>query len=307
VKNFADRLNRLITDRDSVVCLGLDPVLERIPAEVTAQVVGQRGLSLETAAETVLLFSCQLIDALADLVVVVKPQVAYFEKLGWHGMKAYHEVCLAARRAGLLVIADVKRNDIGSTAAAYAAGWLGSLDADAGPVRPWPVDALTVNPYLGHDGIDPFIVEAQSAGAGLFVLARTSNPSARQFQDLTSDGRRLFQHVAAFLNDAAPKLLGDSGYSSLGAVVGATYPEELAQLRALMPTNLFLVPGFGAQGAGPKEVAAAFNPDGLGAVVNASRSIIYASESAPDTSWKDAARQAAALMRDQLNTIRHGK
>ena len=307
MKNFADRLNALVLERDSVLCLGLDPVLDRIPAPILDSTVGRHGLSFESASEAFLIFSTQLLEAVGPLAVAVKPQVAYFEKLGWPGMKAYAEVCLAAHRAGLIVIADVKRNDIGSTASAYASAWIAEQDSDAGPVRAWQADALTVNPYLGHDGIDPFVSEAQAHGTGLFVLVRTSNPSARQFQDLSAGGRPLYEHVAAWLASQADKLVGASGYSSLGAVVGATYPDELRALRALMPANLFLVPGYGAQGAGPDEVAPAFDRQGLGAVVNASRSIIFAHQKAPDSPWKDAARRAALDMRDQLNAVRKRK
>ena len=301
---LADRLVGRIEERNSVVCVGLDPVLERIPHAIVEDAFARLGRNLEGAAEAASLFCRGLIETVADVAVAVKPQSACFEKLGWQGCKAYHDVCRSAQEAGLLVIADVKRNDIGSTASAYASGYLGTQDLGQGPLRAWPVDAVTVNPYLGRDGIEPFIDEGVRGGTGLFVLVRTSNRSATQFQDLIADGRPVFEHVADWLSSQADRLVGACGYSGLGAVVGATYPDELERLRRLMPTSLFLVPGYGAQGAGATEVAAAFDAGGLGALVNASRSIIYAGESSPGQSWQDAARAAALVMRDDLNRVR---
>lgn len=304
--NFADRLMQLIAERNSVVCVGLDPVIERIPTNIVEGAYRRHGRNFHGAAEAALLFCREVIDAVHDLAVVVKPQSAYFEKLGPHGMRVYEEVCRTANRAGLLVIADVKRNDIGSTASAYASAYLAEQDLGDGPARAWSVDALTVNPYLGHDGIDPFIAEAHRSGTGLFVLVRTSNPSARQLQDLSADGSMVYEHVAAWLSSHSDKLVGSCGYSALGAVVGATRPDELRRLREMMPVNLFLVPGYGAQGGGASEAAGAFDASGGGAVVNASRSIIYAWEKNRDVSFKDATRAAASAMRDDLNSVRAG-
>ena len=304
MQKFADRLTDLMTRRDSAVCVGLDPRVDRIPAEITDRAHKQHGRTLEGVVEAVRIFCSEVIEAVRESVVAVKPQVAYFERLGWRGLRVYAEVCRVAREAGVLVIADVKRNDIGSTASAYASGWLGQQDFGEGPGRVWEVDALTVNPYLGHDGIDPFIDEAARTGTGLFVLVRTSNESARQLQDVTSDGKKLFERVAEWVDSRADALLGACGYSGLGAVVGATYPEELRQLRSQMPRALFLVPGYGAQGGSAEDVAGAFDSNGMGAVVNASRSIIYAHEKSAETSWQQAVQEAAEEMRGQLNRVR---
>ena len=225
----------------------------------------------------------------ADIVPAVKPQVAHFERYGGAGMSAYHQVIRTARQAGLIVIADVKRGDIGSTAEQYAAAYLNRMD---GP------DALTVNGYFGADGLRPFVEAARAGGNGLFVLVRTSNPSARDVQDFTdAEGKTLFQHTAqcvASLGEAG-ELIGARGYSLVGAVVAATYPQEARLLREIMPQQLFLVPGYGAQGAGAEDCAAAFKPDGTGAIVNASRSVIYAFRrpGQVEADWKAAVREAA--------------
>lgn len=304
MKNFADRLIERSRRLDSVVCVGLDPQLERLPKELLAPALEQSGDKLEGAAEAVAQFCREVIGVVADTAVAVKPQAAFFEKLGWPGMRALAEVCRRAHEAGLLVIADVKRGDIGSTAAAYAQAYLGRQELGTEVVRAWTADAVTVNPYLGQDGVEPFVREAARFGGGVFVLVRTSNPSAGQLQDLSTAGKKVYEHVAELLAEQAHVLAGEAGYSALGAVVGATYPEELADLRKRMPRNLFLVPGYGAQGGTAEDVAAAFDLDGNGAVVNASRSVIFAFEKTRETPWKDAVRQAAADMREELNRVR---
>ena len=222
-------------------------------------------------------FCREVVDVVAPLVPAVKPQAAFFEQLGPPGMAALAEVVAYARRQGLLVILDGKRNDIGSTAAAYAEGYLGHQSA-------WGADALTVSPYLGDDSLQPFVDVAVQRAAGVFVLVKTSNPGGRMFQDLMIDGRPLYRHVAAYVEALASRTAGQCGYGAVGAVVGATYPAQLAELRAAMPHTWFLVPGFGAQGGAAADVTAAFDSRGCGAIVNNSRGIIFAYKRRPTRS-----------------------
>jgi orotidine-5'-phosphate decarboxylase len=246
-------------------------------------------------------FCCGVIDVVASLVPVVKPQAAFFEQLGPAGMTALAGVIRYASDKGLLVILDGKRNDIGSTATAYAQGYLGPP-----PASPWGADALTVNPYLGDDSLEPFVRVAEERGAGIFVLVKTSNPGGRMFQDLPVEGRAVYEHVAALVEQLAASRCGRAGYGSVGAVVGATYPQQLADLRQRMPHAWFLVPGFGAQGAGAKDVAGAFDAQGLGAVINSSRAIIFAHardeyrDRFGDDRWQEAVEAATQSMIAQL-------
>ena len=279
--NFADRLLSAIAAKGSPVCVGLDPTLDRLPAAVTAQ---SRGPAAAVEA-----FCLGLIEALAPIVPAVKPQSAYFEALGPDGVAVYFRVVAAAKKAGLIVIGDVKRNDIGSTAEAYAAGHLGAPDAP---------DAVTVNGYLGADGIEPFVKVARQTGRGLFVLVRTSNPSAAAIQDFASaDGRKLYEHMAAQVAaiGSGDGLVGRCGYSCVGAVVGATWPQQARALRAMMPQQIVLVPGYGAQGATAADCAASFKADRTGAIVNASRSVIFAHtrKEYANLDWRQAVAAAA--------------
>jgi len=297
VKHFADRLLEAIRRKGSPVCVGLDPLLERLPAELApGGDLARAGDDPAAAAALLERFCREVIDAVADIVPAVKPQVAHFERYGGAGMSAYHQVIRTARQAGLIVIADVKRGDIGSTAEQYAAAYLNRPD---GP------DALTVNGYFGADGVRPFVEAARAGGNGLFVLVRTSNPSARDVQDFADPtGKTLFQHAAECVArlGAGDELIGTSGYSLLGAVVAATYPQEARVLREIMPQQLFLVPGYGAQGAGAEDCAAAFKPDGSGAIVNASRSVIYAFQrpGQAQADWKTAIREAARAFANDI-------
>ncbi len=240
-------------------------------------------------------FTTGIIDAVKDIAVAVKPQLAYFELLGWEGMKVFFETCEYAKSQGLLVIADGKRNDIGSTCEAYADAYL-SKDS--------PIDALTVTPYLGSDGVKPFMERCEKNGKGIFVLVKTSNESSGEIQDLPTGDEAVHEHLAQLVESWGMHHIGpSSSLSFVGAVVGATYPEEMTYLRTLMPHIPFLIPGYGAQGGTAKDAARGFIPDGTGAIVNASRSIIYASNG-PD--WADAARTAALTMADELQkAVRH--
>jgi orotidine-5'-phosphate decarboxylase len=266
--HFGDRLAAAVRRRGNAVVVGLDPRWEQLPPGFTADGGGDEP---PVRARAFAEFCKGVIDAVAPLVPAVKPQAACFEQAGAPGMIALADVIRHAQRAGLLVIIDGKRNDIGSTAEAYAEGLLGP-----GESSPWGGDALTVSPYLGDDSVRPFVEVARERGAGLFVLVKTSNPGGVLFQDLVCDGKPLYRHVAAWVEGLAAESAGASGYGIVGAVVGATYPAQLAELRAEMPHAWFLVPGYGSQGGTAADVAPAFNTDGLGAVINNSRGIIFA-------------------------------
>jgi len=310
MENFADRLSADWREKDCFVCVGIDPILALLPDPVRDAALKKQPETLQAAAAAFAEFGKKVIDAVAPVAAAVKPQSAFFEMLGPEGMRAMRELIDHAHRAGLLVIADAKRGDIGPTAQAYAQAVIGSVQVGTNRFEPWEADAVTVNPYLGSDGILPFVAAAKEQGGGLFVLVKTSNKSSGELQDLVADGRPVYEHVAEWIADHAGDLLGSSGYSSLGAVVGATYPEQLARLRKLMPKNLFLIPGYGAQGGGAADVKPGLNADGLGAIVNASRSVIFAwrdktwAATHKETEWTDAVADAARKMRDEINQVR---
>ena len=285
-EHFADRLLAAIEEKDSPVCVGIDPVFDRLPEELKS---GDEVAAIEA-------FGLSIIDAVAGCIPAVKPQIAYFERYGSEGVAAYEKVVTAAQKAGLIVIGDVKRNDIGSTAQAYAAGHLTGTNSP---------DAITVNGYLGADGLKPFVDTARDTGKGVFVLVRTSNPSAAAIQDFAdANGKKFYEHIAEQVASigGGEGLIGGSGYSCVGAVVGATYPDEAARLREIMPQQIFLVPGYGAQGASADDCAAAFKPDGTGAIVNASRSVIYAfsRDEYAGMDWKKAITEAAKKFADDV-------
>jgi orotidine-5'-phosphate decarboxylase len=256
---FADRLIESIRAKDSRSIVGLDPRIDQMPEFI----------SRESACAAITGFHELVLDAVADLVPAVKPQLAFYEQYGIAGMQAFENTVRAAKQHGLLVIADGKRNDISSTAEAYANAYLGPEGFDC--------DALTVTPYLGRDSLLPFVEACKKNGKGLFVVLKTSNPGSKDFEDqpLASTGRPLYEKIAGVLDELGGDLVGESGYSSVGAVIGATFPEEGRRLRTLMPRALILVPGYGAQGGSAKAAAECFNDDGLGAIVSSSRGITY--------------------------------
>ena len=307
VEHFADGLIGQVAGKRSQVVVGLDPRVGRLPSELRPP----SGANAESAAGAVLAFNRAVIDAVAGSAIAVKPQIAFYECLGCAGMAAYAETIRHAHAAGLVVIADVKRSDIGSTASAYAAAHLGMPDGTARVPGDFEVDAVTVNPYLGWDGVEPFVAAAAARGHGLFVLVKTSNPSSVDVQDLPCGEGRLHEHVGRLVAEWGAELRGESGYSLVGAVVGAPFPEEMAALRHLMPHSPFLVPGFGAQGAGVDEARPAFGPDGLGAIVNSSRGVIFAWEREPyrtrygEERWREAVAAAAEDMRQALWQATH--
>jgi orotidine-5'-phosphate decarboxylase len=298
--HFADRLASACRAKGNSVCVGLDPRWENLPDEIRNRDGGE---TLQAVARAYEEFCSRIIDVVGPLVPVVKPQSAFFEACGPDGMHVLQRVMSKARQRGLITILDGKRNDIASTASAYAdAGLAGvavagndsSLATSHWPLTThsvWNADALTVNPYLGRDSVEPFLESARRSGRGVFVLVRTSNPGAGQFQDLVCDGRPVFEHVAQAVGQWSRENLGKCGLGDVGAVVGATYPTELEKLRKLIPEVPFLLPGFGAQGGSAQEVGPAFRVDGLGAVINSSRGIIF-SFSPADSHWERGVEKA---------------
>ena len=263
--HFADRLIEAVRAKKNPVVVGLDPRAESLPPGFVKE---GDAAALSAAFH---LFCFDVIDVVAPLVPAVKPQAAFFEQLGSSGAIALECVIQYAASKGLLVILDGKRNDIGSTAQGYAEGYLGTGTASA-----WGCDALTVSPYLGDDSLTPFVETATARGAGIFVLVKTSNPGGKRFQDLVADGQPLYRHVADYVESLALETAGTGGYGAVGAVVGATYPRQLVELRQAMPHTWLLIPGFGSQGGTARDCAAAFDDSGLGAVINNSRGIIFA-------------------------------
>jgi orotidine-5'-phosphate decarboxylase len=268
--HFADRLSAACRAKGNALCVGLDPRWEALPRALRARHADGTLAGVARAFEE---FSTRVIDLVAPLVPVVKPQSAFFEACGPAGLAALQAVLGHARRHGLLTILDGKRNDIPSTAAAYADAAFAGVTVDGTRHPVWDADALTVNPYLGGDAVRPFLQGARRAGRGVFLLVRTSNPGSGHFQDLDCGGRPLFRHVAEAVRAWSCENLGRCGLGDAGAVVGATHPAEFAALRRALPEVPFLVPGLGAQGGSARDVAAAFRDDGLGAVVNSSRGI----------------------------------
>ena len=285
---FADRLAEAVERKRSQLVVGLDPVLDMLPVELRGEAAAGRA----AAASAVQRFCAGIVDAVAPYVVAIKPQAAFFEALGSDGWRALEHVSRYAREAGLLVIADAKRCDIGSTARAYAAAFL--EPRDGGPPL---ADALTVGPYLGRDSVDPFLAACRRDGAGLFLLVRTSNAGAAELQDaVLADGRPVWRHIAQLVDEWGEELVGACGLSSVGAVVGATVPRIVGEARREMPRAIILLPGVGAQGATPADVARAFTSGPSSAVVNASRSVIYAYRDAPQDDWRAAAGAEAARL-----------
>ncbi|HHW08946.1 MAG TPA: orotidine-5'-phosphate decarboxylase [Firmicutes bacterium] len=352
--HFMDRLLEACRQKNSRLVVGLDPHIALLPQELLpgegrtgedrtgedrtgegrpgeGRTGAEPNLSAEAASRAILEFNRRIIPAVADHAAAVKPQLAFYERWGWHGMQAYGETVKIAHQHGLLVIADAKRCDIGSTAEAYAAAYLGPAGgekaADGGVAEDgaaamdsaaaaddvdMEADAITLQPYMGKDGIEPFL-RRWTRGKGFFVLVRTSNPGAGDVQDLTVGEEKLYERVAALVEEwGSSSVSHASGFSALGAVAGATYPRELARLRRLMPHTFFLVPGYGAQGGDAASVRHAFLPDGSGAVVNSSRQVIFAYREQKcggerwrkgEGWWADCARQAAERARLDINAV----
>ena len=306
MKNFADALVTRIKELDNPTVMGLDPKLEYIPIDIISKWIQEYPNDNDTsAAEAIYEFNCSLIDAVCDIIPAVKPQIAYYEMYGIKGIEVFKRTIDYARSKGMIVIADAKRNDIGSTATAYAEALIGkTVLTDGIEEVKFGADAVTVNGYLGIDGIQPFIDVCKRDGRGIFTLVRTSNPSAGDLQDLRlEDGRTVYQAMADNVDKWGKDLIGETGFSSVGAVVGATVPEQAVEARKRMPNAMILVPGYGAQGAGPDAAVASFTKEGTGSIVNASRSLMCAWKKREDLKPSDfmkATRDEALDMRMKL-------
>ena len=298
-----DRLLEKIVEMQNPTVAGLDPKLSFLPEYLREESYQKHGKGLEGTADALLKFNMGLIDALCDVVPAVKPQAAYYEMLGWQGVKTLTETIAYAKKKGMVVITDGKRNDIGATMQAYAAAHLGTTEIEGAQVEAFGADALTVNGYLGSDGIKPLLEVCKAGDKGIFVLVKTSNPSSGELQDRElADGKTIYRTMGDMCENWGKELPGKYGYSGVGAVVGATYPAQLGELRKALPHTFFLVPGYGAQGGGADDVAPAFDKNGLGAVVNSSRGIMCAwqKENCAPEEFAQAARREAIRMRDEI-------
>ena len=295
-----------IVDKKAPIVVGLDPNLKFIPDHIKQAAIGEKGETLEAAADAVLTFNKSIIDATYDLIPAVKPQIAMYEQFGIPGLMAYKETVDYCHSKGLIVIGDVKRGDIGSTSESYAIAHLGEIKVGEKSIKPFDEDMATVNPYLGTDGVKPFVDVCNKYDKGIFVLVKTSNPSSGEFQDQTVDGGRpLYELVADKVREWGEDSM-DGAYSNVGAVVGATYPEQGEKIRKLMPNTYILVPGYGAQGGKASDIKVFFNKDGIGAIVNSSRGIIAAYTKEPYSGRFDAEHFADAsreAVRDMISDI----
>ncbi|MDY3818729.1 MAG: orotidine-5'-phosphate decarboxylase [Lachnospiraceae bacterium] len=270
-----NKLIKKIKETGAPIVVGLDPMLSYVPEHITKKAFAEYGETLEGAAEAIWQYNKGIVDATYDLIPAVKPQIAMYEQFGIEGLKAFQKTVDYCHEKGLVVIGDVKRGDIGSTSAAYAVGHLGKVQVGSNAYHTFNEDFATVNPYLGTDGIKPFIDVCKEEKKGLFILVKTSNPSSGEFQDQLIDGRPLYELVGEKVAKWGEEHMGDE-YSYIGAVVGATYPKQGEILRKVMPKSFILVPGYGAQGGQGKDLVHFFNEDGLGAIINSSRGIIAA-------------------------------
>lgn len=302
-------INKLIEQIEKTkapIVVGLDPMLSYVPDHIMKKALDEKGETLEGAAEAIWQYNKGIVDAVYDLIPAVKPQIAMYEQFGIPGLKAFKKTVDYCKEKGLVVIGDVKRGDIGSTSQAYAAAHLGKVEVGSSLLEGFGEDFATVNPYLGSDGIKPFVEECKKEKKGIFVLVKTSNPSSGEFQDRLVDGRPLYELVAEKVAQWGEDCMGDV-YSYVGCVIGATYPEMGKILRKLMPKQYILVPGYGAQGGKASDLAPYFNRDGLGAIVNSSRGIIAAYKldkyaEYGGAAYADASRQAVIDMREDINS-----
>ena len=296
-----------IKKTNAPIVVGLDPMMGFIPEHITKKAFAEYGETLEGAAEAVWQYNKEIVDHTYDLIPSVKPQIAMYEQFGIEGLKAYAKTVEYCQQKGLIVIGDVKRGDIGSTSSAYAVGHLGNVKVGSNICTGFNTEFITVNPYLGTDGVKPFVDVCNEQDKGIFVLVKTSNPSSGEFQDKLIDGRPLYELVAEKVVEWGDASM-DGAYSNVGAVVGATYPEMSKILRKLMPRTYFLVQGYGAQGGTAQDLKHCFNEDGLGAIVNSSRGIIAAykqekySKFGPEH-FAEASRQAVIDMIADINSV----
>ena len=304
MSNAMDRLVNKIKEMNNPTVIGLDPRYDMLPNCIKEKY----GIDVKSICEGILEYNKALIDATYDIIPAVKPQIAFYEMFGVDGINCFKETCKYAKEKGMIIIADIKRGDIGSTAAGYSNAYLGETLVGNKKESFFDIDFVTVNPYLGIDGIKPFIEDAQKYGKGIFILVKTSNPSSAELQDLRLEsGETVYEKVAELVKSWGEELIGENKYSSVGAVVGATHPIQLKELRALMPNTFFLIPGYGAQGGKAEDIALGFDENGIGGIVNASRSLMCAyksdlwKEKYGDEKYAEATRAEAIRMRDELN------
>ena len=306
MKNIIDILIEKIKETKNPTVMGLDPRYEMLPKCVT----DKYPKTLEGVTQAIVEYNKALIDATYDIIPAVKPQIAFYEMFGIPGMQAFEETCKYAKQKGMIVIADIKRGDIGSTAQGYSNAYLGKTQIGDIEQSIFDVDFVTINPYMGTDCVKPFIEDCKKYNKGLFILVKTSNPSSGELQDLKLENEEeVYTRVAKLVENWGEELRGENNYSSIAAVVGATYPEQLKQIREIAPHTYFLIPGYGAQGGTASDIAYGFDQNGLGGIVNASRSLMCAYKS---DKWKDkfeekdyaqATRAEAIRMRDELNSV----
>jgi len=304
MKNIIDVLIESVKEKQNPTVIGLDPTYEMLPEYIKKKYPQ----TIEGTCEGLLEFNKLIIDEIYDIIPAVKPQMAFYEALGVKGIEVFEKTCKYAKQKGLIIICDAKRGDIGTTAERYSSAFLGKTKIGNVEENIFDVDFLTVNPYLGLDGITPFIEDCKKYNKGIFILAKTSNKSSGDIQDLKlENGKTIYETVVNLVNMWGKDLVGENGYSSIGVVVGATYPEQLEEIRKLLPNGYFLIPGFGAQGGKAEDIARGFDKNGLGGIVNASRSLICAYKS---DKWKDkysekefakATRAEALDMKEKLN------
>ena len=295
---ITDQLIEKIIQMQNPTCVGLDTLFDYLPDDMKA---GAK--SFDDAAERIVQFNKNLVDAVCDIVPSVKVQIAYYEMYGVAGMKAYEETLKYAAEKGLVVIADAKRNDIGSTASCYAKTFLGETEVNGNAYKPFPADYVTVNGYLGTDGIAPFVEQCEKNDKGIFVLVKTSNPSSGELQNLVlENGKPVYEYMGGLVEKWGESTVGKYGYSAVGAVVGATHPVEAARLRQVLPHTFFLIPGYGAQGGNAEMLKSCFGENGLGGVVNNSRGILCAYKKLGGT-YTEAARAACIAMQKDLSSV----
>lgn len=304
MENAMDKLINRIKELNNPTVIGLDPRYDMIPESIR----NKYEKNTEGACSAILEFNKGLIDSVCDIIPAVKPQIAFYEMFGDIGIKVFNETCKYAKSKNMVVIADAKRGDIGSTAEGYSNAFLGKTPLEDEKISIFDVDFVTVNPYLGTDGIKPFIDDCKAHGKGIFILVKTSNKSSGELQDLKlEDGKKVYEKVADLVSSWGEELVGEYGYSSVGAVVGATYPIQIEELREIMPNTFFLIPGYGAQGGKAEDIALGFK-DGIGGIVNSSRGLMCAYKSDrwkdkyTEKEYKEATRAEAIRMRDELNT-----
>ena len=301
-----DRLIKKIVETGNPTVVGLDPKLDYVPNFIKEKAFAEKGATLEGAAEALWQFNKAIIDAVYDIVPAIKPQAAYYEMYGWQGVQTLYKTVKYAQEKGMFVMVDGKRNDIGATMEAYTNAYLGSTTVDGQVFEGFGADALTVNGYLGTDGIAPLTAVCKEKDKGIFVLVKTSNKSSGELQDrILDDGKSVYETMGEMCENWGADTIGKYGYSAVGAVVGATYPEQLAEMRAKLPHTFFLVPGYGAQGGGAEGVAKAFDEKGLGAIVNSSRAVMcaYTKENCDPKDFAGAARRECIRMREDITSF----